>query len=64
MELRVRPVNEGMQSVLALWCGFAPLRAEARRPGVRAQSARFGVALWSNVPVDLPGVSVEVRTAH
>ncbi len=62
MELRVRPVNEGLQGALALWAGFAPLSAEERRPGARARSARFGVALWSGVPAELPGASVEVRT--
>lgn len=64
LEFRVRPVSYGLLSVLALSCGFQPLAApndvsdessSGRRP-----SARFGVAIWSSVPVDLPAASVTV----
>ncbi len=64
LEFRVRPVSYGLLSVLALSCGFHTLAApddvsdefsSGRRP-----SARFGVAIWSNVPVDLPAASIMV----
>ena len=60
LECRVRPVNDGLQSVLALWCGFAPLSPADAEPGARERNAKFGIAFWSSLPVEVPAAGIEV----
>ncbi len=60
LECRVRPGNDGLQAALALCCGFAPLSGADAQPGPQPRSARFGIALRSNLPVELPASSLEV----
>ncbi len=58
----MRPVNYGMYSTLALICGFAPARLTEAPDGEASPAWRFAIALWSNLPADLPVTAVEVRT--
>ena len=65
LEFRIRPASYGLLSVLALACGFQPAAAAAKDVSDessegRQPPARFGVAVWSNVPVDLPAASMMV----
>lgn len=59
MQFRMRPVNCGLLSVLALWCGFPPQPESAAESSAGQGSASFGIAVWSNVPVDLPVSALE-----
>ncbi|BDA49831.1 probable trafficking protein particle complex subunit 11 at N-terminal half [Coccomyxa sp. Obi] len=70
LEFRIRPVKDGLLSALALLAGFQPasspdITAEmARKESATADNARtvrFGVALWSNIPADLPASSILVN---
>lgn len=60
LEFSMRPVNYGLYSVLALSCGFARDLPQDGTPAADAGTAwRFAIALWSNLPVDLPVASFE-----
>ncbi len=59
----MRPVNYGLYSTLALTCGFAQSPPK-KVPDSGADSTwRFELALWSNLPADLPVTATEVRTS-
>lgn len=70
LEFRMRPVKDGLLSALALSCGFQALPGPnsatddtAQKTSAAADGARpvrFGVALWSNIPADLPASSILV----
>ncbi|KAK9904998.1 hypothetical protein WJX75_007420 [Coccomyxa subellipsoidea] len=65
LEFRIRPASYGLLSVLALACGFQPVAAAAEDVSDessegRKPPARFGIAVWSNVPVDLPAASMMI----
>lgn len=57
IEYRVKPVGDCLLSVLGLWAGFAVPSDDAPRS---KSTAKFGVALYSNLPVELPLTHVEV----
>lgn len=65
LEFHMRPVNYGLLNTLALWCGFRPMPEADESPGdspaAPEGTAQFGVAIWSNIPADLPAASIEVR---
>lgn len=56
----MRPVNYGLNSALALTCGFASARSADAPEAITHPGCRFAVALWSNLPADLPVAAVEV----
>ena len=62
----MRPVNDSLLGVFALWAGFE-VRGGGAGGGGQAPASmeqlRFGVALWSNVPVELAGAALEVSWA-
>ena len=62
LEFNMRPVNYGMYSTLALTCGFAPATPPEAPDSEAGPAWRFAIALWSNLPADLPVAAVEVRT--
>ena len=60
LEFSMRPVNYGLYSTLALTCGFAQSPPK-KVPDSGADSAwHFVLALWSNLPADLPVTAIEV----
>jgi hypothetical protein len=61
MEFRMRPVNCGLLSALALWCGFQPQPANKDSARSAHRGAAFGIAIWSNIPADLPAVPSSVE---
>ncbi|KAK9807487.1 hypothetical protein WJX72_000478 [[Myrmecia] bisecta] len=56
LEYHMRPGNNGLLSCLALQAGFQPLADDAAPDAV----VHFGLALWSNLPVELPVSRAEV----
>ncbi len=66
LSFQVRPVNDGLLGVFALWAGFevgGDRSASGSGPASAAEELRFGVALWNNVPAELADVAMEVRCA-
>ena len=66
LTFHVRPVNDSLLGVFALWAGFEVCGGgdgSSAQAGVSTGQLRFGVALWSNVPVELAGASLEVSRA-
>lgn len=71
LECRMRPVKDGLLSAIALSAGFQQIPGldgdaaddsaqETSAAADAVQRVRFGVALWSNIPADLPASSVLV----
>ena len=60
LEFAMRPVNYGLNSALALTCGFAKGLADGPVPSGSGTARRFAIAVWSNLPVDLPVTAIEV----
>ena len=56
----MRPVNYGLNSALALTCGFTKGLADEPVPSGSGTAWRFAIAVWSNLPVDLPVTAIEV----
>lgn len=66
LSFHVRPVNDSLLGVFALWAGFEICSggdSSSAQAGVSTEQLRFGVALWSNVPVELAGAALEVSWA-
>ncbi|KAK9839808.1 hypothetical protein WJX81_003235 [Elliptochloris bilobata] len=65
LSFQVRPVNDSLLGVFALWAGFETCggAGSAVDAPVSAEQLRFGVALWSNVPVELAEAAVQVVVA-
>ena len=72
-EFRMRPVKDGLLSSLALVAGFQQIPGsdsaaaddnanKALAAANTARLVRFGIALWSNIPADLPASSILVST--
>ena len=60
LEFAMRPVNYGLNSALALTCGFTKGLADGPVPSGSNTAWRFAIAVWSNLPVDLPATAIEV----
>ena len=60
LEFKMRPVNYGLNSTLALTCGFAHALMSDASDASPSPVWHFAVALWSNLPADLPVAAVKV----
>ena len=58
-QLLIQSPSSGLFGCFALHCGFNPVSLQPTQGS--SLQARFGVALWSNLPVVLPIAKLEVR---